>query len=93
MNKSKLLDLLEEQRITEKTARCAQSNQYVFKVRKEATKKTIKEVIETTFNVSVTRCNILNRKGKFKARRNGHTKSFKVAYVTLAQGQELNLAE
>ena len=93
MNKSKLLDLLEAQRITEKTSRCAQNNQYVFKVRSESTKSTIKEVIETTYNVKVTRCNILNRKGKFKARRNGHTKSFKVAYVTLAKGQELNLAE
>lgn len=90
---SKLLDLLESQRITEKTARCAQHNQYAFKVRKDATKTSIKNVIESTYNVKVTRCNILNRKGKFKARRNGHTKSFKVAYVSLAEGQELNLPE
>ncbi len=93
MKNSELLDLLESQRITEKTARCSQYNQYVFKVRKEATKTTISRVIESTYNVKVIRCNVLNRKGKFKARRNGHTKSCKIAYVSLASGQELKLAE
>lgn len=84
------LDLLQAQRITEKTAR---SSSYVFKVRSDATKTTIKKLIQDVYGAKVKSVNVLNRKGKHKARRNGYTKSFKIAYVTLEQGQELNLTE
>lgn len=86
-------DILQSQHITEKSSRCAINNQYVFKVRKDATKTSVSQAIETIYGVKVKACNIANRPGKFRARRNGHTKSFKIAYVTLESGQELNLAE
>jgi len=93
MSYSKHYDILEAQRITEKSSRCAQFNQYVFKVRKDATKTEISKAIETIYKVNVKSCNVVNRKGKFRARRNGHTKPFKLAYVALESGQELNLTE
>ncbi|MCP8352488.1 uL23 family ribosomal protein [Candidatus Synchoanobacter obligatus] len=91
MIQSSQFDILEAQRITEKTSRCSAHNQYVFKVRKDATKTLIKRLISETYGVKVKACNIVNRRGKFKARRNGSTKAFKIAYVTLESGQELNL--
>jgi large subunit ribosomal protein L23 len=93
MSFSKQYDILESQRITEKSSRCAQHNQYVFKVIKDATKTEISKAIEGIYKVNVKACNVVNRKGKFRARRNGHTKPFKLAYVTLESGQELNLTE
>jgi large subunit ribosomal protein L23 len=93
MSYSAQLDILEGQRITEKSSRCAQHNQYVFKVRKDASKTVISRAVEEIYNVKVKSCNVLNRPGKFRSRRNGHTKAFKVAYVTLESGQQLNLTE
>lgn len=90
MINSEKLDLLLAQKITEKTARTAS---YVFTVRKDATKPAIKKLIQDVYGVKVASVNMLNRKGKHKVRRNGYTKSCKIAYVTLAEGQELNLAE
>lgn len=93
MSYAEYYDILEAQRITEKTSRVAADGQYVFKVRKDASKTTISQAIEKIYNVKVKACNVVNRPGKFKARKNGHTKPFRIAYVTLESGQELNLAE
>ena len=87
------LDILEAQRITEKASRCSAYNQYVFKVRKDASKTEIKRAIEKIYDVKVKACNVVNRPGKYRARRNGHTNPFKIAYVSLASGQQLNLTE
>jgi|AntRauTorckE5430_2_1112549.scaffolds.fasta_scaffold02829_3 large subunit ribosomal protein L23 len=93
MSYAEYFDILEAQRITEKTSRVAANGQYVFKVRKDATKTVIMRAVETIYKVKVKACNVVNRPGKFRARRNGHTKAFRIAYVTLESGQELNLTE
>lgn len=93
MSYAKYYDILQKQHITEKSSRIGEKGQYVFKVRKDATKKTISNAIEEIYSVNVKSCNVVNRPGKHRARRNGHTKAFKIAYVTLVSGQELNLTE
>ena len=52
--------------ITEKATIASESNQFVFKVRREATKPQIKAAIEKLFDVKVTAVNTLLRKGKNK---------------------------
>lgn len=93
MSYAEYYDIIQAQRVTEKSARVGENGQYVFKVRKDASKTSIAKAIETIYNVKVKACNVVNRPGKFRARRNGHTKPFRIAYVTLESGQELNLAE
>ena len=93
MSYAKHYDILEAQRITEKSARCGENNQYVFKVHASANKTTISQAVEKIYSVKVKACNIVNRPGKHRARKNGHTKPFKVAYVTLESGQTINLTE
>ena len=53
--------------ITEKATLASESNQFVFKVARNATKPQIKAAIEKLFDVKVTAVNTLLRKGKNKA--------------------------
>lgn len=81
--------------ISEKSTRVAEkSNQAVFKVAKDATKLEIKAAIETLFKVEVTSVNTLNVNGKNKrfGQRFGRRSDWKKAYVSLAEGAELDLA-
>ena len=59
-------DLIVSPVITEKATIASESNQFVFKVRREATKPQIKAAIEKLFDVKVTAVNTLVRKGKNK---------------------------
>ena len=59
-------DLIVAPIITEKATIASESNQFVFKVRREATKPQIKAAIEKLFDVKVTGVNTLVRKGKNK---------------------------
>lgn len=62
-----------------------QQNKYVFKVKKTATKKTIKQAVELMFNVQVDSVHVLNVKGKVKrfGRFVGVRSDWKKAYVKL----------
>ena len=80
--------------ITEKSTMLGDAGQYVFEVYPSATKYTVREAVEQTFKVTVTRVNIQNRKGKPKRSRQGRpiTKSdSKRAIVTLKQGDKIEL--
>tara|TARA_Y100001978_G_scaffold158895_1_gene144616 strand:- start:392 stop:688 length:297 start_codon:yes stop_codon:yes gene_type:complete len=68
-----------------------QSNQYVFKVSRRATKDDVKKAIELFFNVTVTAVQILNRKGKEKrfGRTLGRRAHEKKAYVSLKDGETI----
>ena len=59
-------DLIVAPVITEKATIASDSNQFVFKVRREATKPQIKAAIEKLFDVKVMAVNTLVRKGKSK---------------------------
>ncbi len=62
-------------------------------VSKEATKTDIKNSIEEVFGVVVNSVRVLNTKFKNKRTRFGKykTSTYKKAYVTLAEGKEINM--
>jgi large subunit ribosomal protein L23 len=86
-------DLIVAPIITEKATIASDSNQFVFKVRREATKPQIKAAIEKLFDVKVTAVNTLVRKGKSKIFRGmrGKQQDVKKAVVTLADGHRIDI--
>ena len=79
--------------ITEKATMASESNQFVFKVARGATKPQIKAAIEQLFDVKVTAVNTLLRKGKSKVFRGvrGRQQDMKKAIVTLADGYRIDV--
>jgi large subunit ribosomal protein L23 len=79
--------------ITEKATIASDQNQYVFRVRPEATKPQIKAAIEKLLDVKVTAVNTLIRKGKAKMFRGrpGRQQDLKKAVVTLADGHRIDV--
>jgi large subunit ribosomal protein L23 len=79
--------------ITEKASAVSESNQVVFKVRRDATKPEIKAAIEELFKVKVLSVNTLTRKGKTKAFRGikGKHQDVKKAIVRLAEGDKIDV--
>ena len=79
--------------ITEKSASQAESNVYTFKVAKDANKIAIKKAIESAFGVTVVKINTLITKAKDKrvGRYTGKTKTYKKAFVTLKDGDKIEL--
>jgi large subunit ribosomal protein L23 len=72
--------------VTEKGVhRSTRNNQYAFEVNSLADKSTIKEAVESVFNVKVIKVRVQNRKGKPRRHRMkvGYTKDWKKALVTL----------
>ncbi|MDA8703155.1 50S ribosomal protein L23 [Pseudomonadales bacterium] len=93
MNQERIFTVLREPHISEKVSVLGDvANQYAFKVSVDATKAEIREAIETIFKVSVRNVSTVNVKGKTKktARGMSRKKNWKKAYVTVAQGQELD---
>ena len=93
MNQERVFTVLLEPHISEKVSVLGdESNQYGFKVAKNATKAEIKEAVETLFGVNVTGVTTLNVKGKVKRSWRGvsRRKSWKKAYVRVTEGQELD---
>ena len=93
MNDAKLYNVIRAPRVSEKTARLQEINQYVFEVATTATKADVKLAVEALFNVKVTSVNTLNRAGKTKRFRGipGKQNSTKKAIVTLAEGQSIDV--
>jgi large subunit ribosomal protein L23 len=79
--------------ITEKATIASENNQFVFEVRRAATKPQIKAAIEKLFDVKVTAVNTLLRKGKTKVFRGirGRQQDVKKAVVTLADGHRIDV--
>ena len=80
--------------ITEKSAVVSSNGQtYVFKVNKNANKYQIKDAIEKAFGVKVVKINTLNTKPKDKrvGKYTGQTKTYKKAYITVAEGDKIEL--
>ena len=81
--------------VSEKSTFVADKNrQYVFRVADGATKPQIKAAVELMFKTKVEGVTVLNVKGKERrfGRTIGRKKSWKKAYVRLAEGQEINFA-
>ncbi len=87
--------ILKHIRLTEKSNKLSSNyGQYTFDVYPGATKHTVREAVEQTFKVSVTRVNIQNIKGKPKRSRTGRPtqkSDSKRAIVTLKQGDKIEL--
>ena len=93
MNQERVYTVLVEPHFSEKVAiQGEKSNQYGFKVARDASKAEIKEAVETLFGVSVDKVTTLNVKGKNKRNARGvsRKKNWKKAYVRVAAGQELD---
>lgn len=79
--------------VSEKSTRVAEkTNQAVFKVLLDAKKPEIKLAVEKLFNVKVTGVQTLVVKGKKKrfGKTEGKRSDVKKAYVSLADGQEID---
>ena len=83
--------------ISEKSYDQLEENVYVFKVNTSASKPEIRRAVETIFEVTVTKVNTLNRKGKVRRNRRSNTvgkrADTKRAIVTLAEGDSIKIFE
>ncbi|WP_026959669.1 MULTISPECIES: 50S ribosomal protein L23 [Aliagarivorans] len=95
ISEERLLKVLVAPHISEKSTMSAENNNtMVFKVVKDATKAEIKAAVEKLFEVEVVGVTTLNQKGKTKRHgvRFGRRNDVKKAYVTLAEGADIDFA-
>ncbi|MBI3087557.1 MAG: 50S ribosomal protein L23 [Candidatus Omnitrophica bacterium] len=80
-------------RQTEKGARIARHRQYILQVVPEANKAQIKQEAEALFQVSVVKVTTQNYDGKWRrlTGRWGRRPAWKKAFVTVAEGQKIEL--
>ena len=93
MNPERVYAVLLQPHISEKVSLLGDaSNQYGFRVARDATKAEIKEAVEQLFDVTVENVSTLNVKGKLKRHTHGvsRRKNWKKAYVRVAAGQEID---
>jgi large subunit ribosomal protein L23 len=93
LNQERLINVLLGPHVSEKTSNIAeQANQITFKVRVDSTKAEIKKAVEMMFDVNVEGVQVVNTKGKSKrfGQTMGRRKDWKKAYVTLAEGQDID---
>ena len=88
------LDRIISPNVTEKSTSLSEFNKVVFKVNKNANKKSIKQNIEKIFKVKVVKVNTVNIREKVKMVRNkkAYKSGYKKAIVTLKKGQSIDLA-
>ncbi len=94
-SKERLINVLIAPHVSEKSARIAElGNQYVFRVRTDATKPEIRAAVEFMFEVKVDKVRVVNQVGKTKkfGRSEGRRSDWKKAYVRLAEGQTIEMA-
>jgi large subunit ribosomal protein L23 len=93
MRKERLMNVLLQPHVSEKAATVTEkANQYVFRVRDDATKGEVKEAVELMFEVKVQGVNLLNKPGKTRRFKNiaGRRSGYKKAYVRLEAGQSID---
>jgi large subunit ribosomal protein L23 len=94
MSTANMYEVIRAPHVSEKTARLQEvSNQYVFEIAKTATKADVKAAVEQIFSVKVEAVNVVNVKGKSKSFKNrqGRRADWRKAYVTLADGQSIDV--
>ena len=87
-------DVIRKPIITEKTTIASENGAVVFEVAIDSNKPTIKEAVESLFNVKVKAVNTTITKGKAKRFRGmlGKRKDVKKAYVTLEEGNTIDVS-
>ena len=94
-----VFDILRRPVVTEKSHyQASKLHQYVFEVAKDATRETVKTAVETAFDVTVLRVNIINlpaKSGRNSRTRSLHIRSagYKKAIVTLKEGDTIPVFE
>ena len=91
-----LKDILVRPLVTEKsTLHLGNENTYAFEVNLKANKKQVKTAIEEFYGVTVADVRTLVVRGKVKRFGRHHAKrsNWKKAYVTLADGESINIFE
>jgi large subunit ribosomal protein L23 len=94
-NIDQLMNIVLAPVVSEKSTFVADRNrQYVFRVADDATKPQIKAAIELMFKTKVDGVRVMNVHGKERrfGKMTGRRRSWKKAYVRLAEGQEINFA-
>ena len=94
MDTNRLSKVILMPHVSEKSVMIADNvKQQTFKVASNASKNDVKEAIEKLFDVEVIKVKILTVKGKKKVfgRTLGRRKNYKKAYVTLKEGQDIDL--
>ena len=88
-------DILRRPIITEKSTYLQEQGRYVFHVAREANKPQIKRAVEEAFDVTVTKVNTMNVRGKRKryGPRVKVQRSWKKAIVILAPGNTITIFE
>ena len=92
-----MIDIIKRPVVTEKAMKLGHNRQYVFEVNPNANKIEIKKAIEAMFEVDVLSCRTTRVKPKVKSRftrkglMRGKTILRKKAYVTLKEGQSIDL--
>jgi large subunit ribosomal protein L23 len=95
LNQERLMTILVGPHVSEKSTLVAEkSNQIVFRVRTDSTKKEILKAVEMMFEVKVDSVQVVNCQGKKKrfGQTMGKRVDWKKAYVTLAEGSDINFA-
>ena len=93
MNQERVYKVLLGPHISEKSAIASDmSNQYAFRVTRDATKPEVKQAVEQLFKVKVASVQVLNVKGKRKLNRFGVARKadWKKAYVRLEAGHDID---
>jgi len=94
MNNERLMKVLLGPVVSEKSTLATEmSNQYAFRVLKDASKREIQKAVELMFEVEVEGVQVVNVKGKVKrfGRALGRRGDWRKAYVRLAQGQTIDI--
>jgi large subunit ribosomal protein L23 len=87
------MTVIEGPHFSEKSTLAAElNNQIVFKVRRDATKREIRQAVELLFEVKVEDVNVVNCRGKAKrfGQVRGRRSDWKKAYVKLAEGSQID---
>jgi large subunit ribosomal protein L23 len=93
MKQERLMTIILSPIVSEKGTIVADKfRQFVFKVKKDATKPEIKKAMELMFKVEVNSVQVCNVKGKAKMfkQKSGRRKDWKKAYITLKEGHDID---
>ena len=93
MNQERIMKVLISPVVSEKSTRLADAHrQFVFKVVKDASKPEVRKAVELMLDVKVDAVQIANVKGKIKRSGSslGKRSDWKKAFVTLAEGHDIN---
>lgn len=94
MNPERVYQILLGPHVSEKSTTLGEAaGQVVFKVARDASKPEIKKAVERLFEVQVDQVRVVSLKGKRKGlgRLRGRRSDWKKAYVSLAEGQDIDV--